>query len=84
VLVGTKGNAEKRAKHRDSAPSHWLIVVQKRRCSREMKTCKKYQDLKRADNRQVTWRCTLQSESLSGKCAKLHTVAASYNRDHRL
>jgi len=24
----------------------------------------------------------LQSESLGGKCAKLHTVAASNNRDH--
>jgi len=26
----------------------------------------------------------LQSESLSGKCAKLHTMAASNNRDHNL
>jgi len=27
-------------------------------------------------------RLVLRSESLSGKCAKLHTVAASNNRDH--
>ena len=26
----------------------------------------------------------LRSESLSGKCAKLHTVAASNNRDHKI
>jgi len=26
----------------------------------------------------------LRSESLSSKCAKLHTVAASNNRDHKI
>ena len=36
-------------------------------------------------NSSIIWLLTfmlLQSKSLSGKCAKLHTVAASNNRDH--